>query len=132
MSLPSPLVLLAEDNEANIYTFSYYLRAKGYRLIVARDGVAAVEQARASHPDIVLMDVQMPHMDGLEAMRQIRSDPSIAHIPVIALTALAMPSDEERCLAAGADEYFSKPVPLKRLHKAIQQHLAYRTIASLL
>lgn len=120
-----PLILLAEDNEANVQTFSYYLRAKGYRLMVAQNGEIAIAQARASHPDLILMDVQMPKMDGLEAMRQIRSDPTIASIPMIAITALAMPSDEARCLAAGADEYLSKPVCLKQLHQSIQQHLAH-------
>ena len=107
---PSPLILLAEDNESNILTLSAHLQASGYRLIVARDGSEAIQRAREMSPDLILMDIQMPGMDGLEAIQRLRNDTKLATIPIIALTALAMLGDRERCLKAGADEYLSKPV----------------------
>jgi PAS domain S-box-containing protein len=119
-----PLILLAEDNQANIDTISDYLEVKGYRLIVARDGREAIDLAQAHHPDLILMDIQMPGMDGLEAIQAIRREPQMARIPIVALTALAMAGDRERCLEAGADDYCAKPVKLKQLVVTIQQLLA--------
>jgi PAS domain S-box-containing protein len=119
----SPLILIAEDNQTNIDTISDYLVAKGYRLLIARDGAEAIALTKAHHPDIILMDIQMPVMDGLEAIKQIRLDPSLVDIPIIALTALAMTGDRDRCLAAGANEYLSKPVKLKELAATIQKML---------
>jgi CheY-like chemotaxis protein len=121
--LGSPLILLAEDNEANIATISSYLGAKGYRIVSAKDGAEAIALAKSHQPDLILMDVQMPVMDGLEATKQIRLDPSVVNIPIIALTALAMEGDRDRCLAAGADEYISKPIKLKQLVHLIQDLL---------
>ena len=118
-----PLILLAEDNEANINTFSSYLIAKGYRLVFAKDGQEAIAVTKAEHPDLILMDIQMPGMDGLTAIKQIRIDPDLANIPIIALTALAMEGDREKCLDAGANEYLPKPVKLKQLAASIQQFL---------
>ncbi|MDX2100695.1 MAG: PAS domain S-box protein [Leptolyngbyaceae cyanobacterium bins.59] len=117
-------LLLAEDNEANIETLVPYLEAIGYRLILACTGVEAIEKTKSYHPDLILMDIQMPQMDGLEATRQIRADSELAAIPIIALTALAMPGDRERCLAAGVNEYMPKPVRLKQLIKLIDGLLA--------
>ena len=119
----SPLILLAEDNEDNISTFSSYLEAKGYRIVVAKDGQEAINLTKAHHPELILMDIQMPGMDGLEAMRQIRVDPTLGEIPIIALTALAMTGDQERCLEAGANHYLTKPVKLKQLANTIEQFL---------
>lgn len=119
----SPLILLAEDNEDNISTFSSYLEAKGYRIVVAKDGQEAINLTKAHHPELILMDIQMPGMDGLEAMRQIRVDPTLGDIPIIALTALAMTGDQERCLEAGANHYLTKPVKLKQLANTIEQFL---------
>jgi len=119
---PSAVILLAEDNENGIYTFSEYLQVRGYRVIVARNGNEAVDLARGERPDVILMDIQMPGMDGLEATRQIRADADrvVASVPIIALTALAMFGDRERCLGAGANEYLSKPVSLRHLVDAIE------------
>jgi PAS domain S-box-containing protein len=122
-NLSSPLILLAEDNEANINTFSSYLQAKGYRLVFATDGRQAISITKAEHPDLILMDIQMPVIDGLTAIKQIRLDPDVADIPIIALTALAMADDRERCLDAGASEYLQKPLKLKQLATSIQQIL---------
>ena len=116
-----PLVLLAEDNEMNIESISGYLQMKGFRLAIARNGVEAVQSATTETPDVILMDVQMPEMDGLEATKQLRATGDTSNVPIIALTALAMPGDRERCLAAGANYYLAKPVNLKNLVMTINQ-----------
>ena len=118
-----PLILLAEDNEANIQTFQAYLSAYNYDVILAKNGVEAVEMAKDHHPDIILMDIQMPVMDGLQATRLIRADKNLAEVPIIALTARAMQGDEELCIAAGASAYLSKPVELEQLIGMIGQFL---------
>ena len=120
---PRAVVLLAEDSEVGFTTISEYLLARGYRVVAARNGVEAVERATAERPDVILMDVQMPQMDGLEATERIRADASLRGVPIIALSALAMPGDRERCLNAGADAYLSKPVSLKKLVDVIEAHL---------
>jgi len=120
-ALQSPLILIAEDNEANVMTISSYLTAKGYRLLLAGNGEEAIAKAISAQPDLILMDIQMPLMDGLEATKQIRQIPSLVNVPIIALTALAMTGDRDRCIAAGANEYLSKPVKLKQLTTIIQQ-----------
>ncbi len=119
-----PLVLLAEDNEANRETIGGYLEDKGFDMRYAVDGLEAVAMARRLTPALILMDIQMPMMDGLAAMREIRADPSLAAVPIVALTALVMPGDRERCLEAGATEYLSKPVSLKGLAALVQQLLS--------
>jgi CheY-like chemotaxis protein len=118
-----PLILLAEDNFANIETLTGYLESRGYRLLVAETGLQAIDLAQAHAPDIILMDIQMPGMDGLEATRRIREKPELAQTPIIALTALAMPGDREKCLAAGANQYLTKPIRLKELVTTIQSFL---------
>jgi signal transduction histidine kinase/ActR/RegA family two-component response regulator len=114
-------ILLAEDNEANIGMIKPYLMAKGYDVIVARNGAEAHRAAVMSVPDLILMDVQMPGMDGLESTRLIRAEPELKGIPIIALTALAMPGDRERCIEAGANDYLTKPVGLNALVGTIQR-----------
>ncbi len=110
-----PLVLLAEDSEANVQTFGDYLRSVGFDVIVARDGEQAVALAVERRPAVILMDVQMPRVDGLEATRRIRAIAGFDAVPIVALTALAMTGDRERCLAAGASAYLAKPVRLREL-----------------
>ena len=118
-----PTILLVEDTQEVTMMIKDYLELAGYKVVTAQDGVDAIVQAKLVHPDLILMDVQMPRMDGLEATRKLRSEPDFRYTPIIALTALAMPSDRERCLAAGMDEYISKPVNLKALVKIIQSCL---------
>jgi CheY-like chemotaxis protein len=100
--------------------------SRGYQVIPAKDGVEALAAAREIHPDIILMDIQMPNLDGLEATRQIRADSMLEEIPVIAMTALTMPGDREQCLQAGVNDYLRKPLGIKELLKTIQQHLGDR------
>jgi PAS domain S-box-containing protein len=119
----SPVILLAEDNEANINLFADYLSLKGYRLVIAHNGRMAIDLAQQTHPDVILMDIQMPEMDGLEAIQRIRQMPELADTPIIALTALAMAGDRDRCIEIGANDYLSKPVSLKQLVKKINGYL---------
>jgi signal transduction histidine kinase/ActR/RegA family two-component response regulator len=120
-SLPRGKILLAEDTESNVLTISDYLMGRGYEVVVAHDGVEAIAMTEALSPEIILMDIQMPKMDGLEAIRRLRADSRFGPTPIIALTALAMPGDRERCIEAGANEYLSKPVSLKGLLKTIEK-----------
>ena len=119
----APLILLAEDNEENINLFADYLSLKGYRLVIAHNGRMAIDLAQKTHPDVILMDIQMPEMDGLEAIQRIRQIPELADTPIIALTALAMSGDRDRCIAVGANDYLSKPVSLKQLVQKINTYL---------
>lgn len=119
----SPLILMAEDNAANQETLISYLESKGYQIVLAHNGTEAVAIAQAQTPDLILMDIQMPGIDGLEATRQIRQFPSLQNVPIIALTALTMPGDRDRCLEAGASEYMSKPVQMRSLVTMIENLL---------
>lgn len=116
-------ILLAEDNEANIEMLSTYLEVYGYHLLFAKNGLEAIAISQKEQPDLILMDIQMPKMDGLEAIQKIRQIPSLVNVPIIALTALAMTGDREKCLAAGANDYLSKPIKLKQLAATIQKYL---------
>jgi signal transduction histidine kinase/CheY-like chemotaxis protein len=123
----SPLILIAEDNELNIDTISGYLNAKGYRTIWAYDGAEAIAMTKSERPNLILMDIQMPELDGFTAIERIRADENFHDLPIVAITALAMAGDRDRCLAAGANEYLSKPIKLKQLVTIIQQLLASPT-----
>ena len=124
-TLPSntPLILVADDNEINLMTVTDYLRANQLRVIQARDGLEAVKMVRQHGPSLVLMDIQMPVMDGLDAIANLRADDKHAAMPIIALTSRAMVGDRERCIAVGANDYLSKPVNMKQLVKTILTHL---------
>ncbi|MEH1916380.1 response regulator [Nostoc sp.] len=123
-SAQTPKILLAEDNEANITTLMSYLEAYNFQVMLARNGLEAVQMAKQHQPHLILMDIQMPQMDGLEATRQIRADTKTHSIPIIALTALVMPGDLERCVEAGANHYLAKPIKLKQLLEMIAQQLS--------
>ena len=113
------LILLVEDNEMNRDMLTRRLKRKGFELIFALDGLSAVESSKKNLPSLILMDVSLPEMDGLEATQIIKRHPSTQHIPIIALTAHAMEGDRQRCLAAGCDEYDTKPIDLPRLLEKI-------------
>jgi CheY-like chemotaxis protein len=108
-------VLLAEDNTLNADMLSRRLTRSGYRVLVVTDGLMAVERAGIEHPDLILMDIGLPEIDGWEATRRLKAAPDTAHIPVIALTAHALVFDREASLAAGCDEFETKPIDFTRL-----------------
>ena len=122
--LQQPRVLLVEDNESNLEMLSTYLRIKGCEVLAARTGIGAIALAREQRPHLILMDVQMPEMDGLETTRRLRTDPALRRTPIIALTALAMPGDREHCLEAGMDDYLSKPIGLKELYGTVSHWIS--------
>ncbi len=116
-------LLLVEDSEATIAALTEYLPLRAYEIEVARNGHLALSSVAQRKPDLIIMDIQMPEMDGLQAIGHLRADPALADVPIIALTALAMPGDRERCLAAGADAYLRKPIRMEVLDKAIRDLL---------
>jgi len=122
-------VLVVEDNEASAALLSDYLSHRGFEVAVARNGLEALEAGRAVRPAVVLMDIQMPGMDGLETIRRFRAEQGDARTPILAVTALAMPGDRERCLAAGADGYLTKPLSLADLRRALERVLDARSTA---
>jgi CheY-like chemotaxis protein len=118
-----PVILLIEDTREVTMMITDYLEMAGYQVLTAPDGLSGIEQAQLHRPALILMDIQMPNMDGLEATRRLRADLDFRTVPIIALTALAMRGDRERCLAAGATDYLAKPVSLKKLVQMIDQYL---------
>ena len=116
-------ILLVEDNELNRDMLSRRLERRNYEVIIAVDGVEGIEKARAESPDLILMDLSLPEIDGWEATRRLKNDESAKGIPIIALTAHAMSGDREKALEAGADEYEPKPVDFKRLLEKIEAFL---------
>lgn len=111
----SARVLLVEDNEANADMLSRRLLRQGFEVLLAGDGLQALELAGREHPDLILMDISLPKIDGWESTRRLKADPATAGIPVVALTAHAMVADRQKCLEAGCDEFETKPIDLKRL-----------------
>jgi CheY-like chemotaxis protein len=110
-----PKVLIVEDNEMNRDMLSRRLERRGFAVVIAIDGAQGVAMSKTELPDIVLMDMSLPVMNGWEATRAIKADPTTRHMPVIALTAHSMPGDREKAMAAGCDDYDTKPVELPRL-----------------
>jgi two-component system, cell cycle response regulator DivK len=108
-------ILLVEDNEMNRDMLSRRLERRGYQVVIAEDGATGLAMAKAQSPDLILMDMSLPIMDGWEATRQVKAAPETKGIPVIALTAHAMAGDEEKALAAGCNDYETKPVDLPKL-----------------
>jgi len=120
-----PRILYVEDNEDNLYMLSLRFEAvDGYEIIPASDGAEGVAKALAEKPDLILMDLNLPVMDGWEASRRLKADPATRDIPIIALTAHAMSGDREKALAAGTDDFDTKPVSSDRLMGKIKQQLA--------
>lgn len=116
--MPMPTILLVEDNDLNREMLSRRLTRRGFQVILAVDGQEGVDRARAELPDLVLMDMSLPVKDGWTAARELKDDPATRAIPILALTAHAMSGDREQALAAGCDDYDTKPVEFDRLlHK---------------
>jgi CheY-like chemotaxis protein len=113
-------ILYVEDNEDNVYVLKNRLTRAGFNVLVARDGAQAVTMAAAERPNLILMDLSLPVLDGWEATRRIKAAPETRHIPVIALTAHAMAGDREKAIAAGCDDFDTKPVEMPRLLDKIQ------------
>ena len=118
-----PKLLVVEDNPANMKLATFILESAGYTVIGARDAEAGLTLAREERPDMILMDIQLPGMDGLQATGVLKADPATRAIPVIALTALAMKGDEERIRAAGCDGYVAKPLAYKDFLAVVSAHL---------
>ena len=116
-------ILLVEDNELNMDLISRRLKRKGYTVMIAVDGQQGVDLARSESPDLILMDLSLPMLDGLEATRRIKAAPETRSIPIVALTAHAMADDREKALAAGCDDYDTKPVEFNRLLGKIEAQL---------
>ncbi|MGI9330772.1 MAG: response regulator [Gammaproteobacteria bacterium] len=116
-------ILLVEDNEMNRDMLSRRLLRKGFEVVIAEDGEAGVNMAGSESPDLILMDLSLPIIDGWEATRQIKANADTAGTPIIALTAHAMQGDEDKALEAGCDDYDTKPVNFKRLLEKIEKHL---------
>ena len=114
-------ILLVEDDEANYDMLSRRLIRRGYEVVMAHDGVNGVKMAQSARPDLILMDMNLPEMDGWTATRTIRQIPEIKDVPIIALTAHAITGDRERCIEAGCNDYDSKPVEFPRLLSRIEK-----------
>ena len=108
-------ILYVEDNDDNVFMLTRRLSKRGYEVVVAGDGAQGVAKARDEQPALILMDLSLPVLDGWEATRKIKADPATREIPVIALSAHAMPGDREKALAAGCDDYDTKPIEMPRL-----------------
>ena len=126
-----PKVLLVEDNEENRDGLSRHLRRKGFEVLVAADGRQGIDVARAEAPDLILIDMSLPVLDGWEATRQLKAGAATGRIPVIALTAHAMAGDRERALEAGCDDYDTKPIEFPRLLMKIESLLEKRVAPAL-
>ena len=120
-------ILVVQDNEKNMKLFRDVLLATGYRTLEARTGGQAIEPATEHAPDLVLMDIQLPYIDGVEALGRLRADDRTASMPVLALTAQAMEGDRERFLAAGFDGYLSKPVNVADFVATVKRHCEGRS-----
>jgi CheY-like chemotaxis protein len=118
-----PRLLYVEDNEMNRDMLSRRLQRRGYEVAIAVDGEQGIAQAAALRPDLILMDMSLPVVDGWEATRRLKAAPETENIPIIGLTAHAMSTDRDRCLAAGCDEYDTKPVEIARLIDKIERLL---------
>jgi CheY-like chemotaxis protein len=119
-------ILVVEDNDLNRELLARRLKRKGFDVVHAADGIEGVRLARESHPDLILMDMSLPGMDGWQATRVLKSDAATVHLPVIALTAHAMAGDFEKAIEAGCDDYDTKPVDMPRLLGKIERLLALR------
>jgi two-component system, cell cycle response regulator DivK len=123
MGTMAKTVLIVEDNLLNMKLFNDLLEAHGYRTLKTTDGIEALEMTREHKPDLILMDIQLPEVSGLDVTRWIKEDNNISHIPVIAVTAFAMKGDEERMLRGGCEAYLSKPISVAKFLETVRAYL---------
>lgn len=119
----SKKVLIVEDNELNMKLFHDLLDSQGYQTLQTREGLQAMALARAHSPDLILMDIQLPEISGLEVTKWLKDDEELAHIPIIAVTAFAMKGDEERIRQGGCEAYISKPISVMHFLETVRKHL---------
>jgi len=117
-------VLIVEDNELNFKLFRDLLQAHGYETLHTREGLEALKLTREHKPDLILMDIQLPEVSGLEVTRWLKQDPELSHIPIVAVTAFAMRGDEEKMRAGGCSGYLAKPISVERLLSTVRQFIA--------
>ncbi len=120
----SKSVLIVEDNELNMKLFNDLLEAHGYATLQTRDGLSALKIARDQRPDLIIMDIQLPEVSGLEVTKWLKEDDSLRDIPVIAVTAFAMKGDEEKIRDGGCQDYIAKPISVGNFIQTVQKHLA--------
>ena len=116
-------ILIVEDNEQNMILLRDVIKYQGYTVITARNGTDGIRLAREERPDLIIMDIQMPVMDGATAIKIVRSDPELQKIKVVACTSFAMSGDKERLLQAGFDDYLAKPLDVRQLREMVSRHL---------
>ena len=116
-------VMIVEDNELNMKLFNDLFESRGYTVIQTRNGMEALDLARAHMPDLILMDIQLPEVSGLVVTKWLKDDEQLAHIPVVAVTAFAMKGDEERILQGGCEGYISKPISVSHFLETIAQYI---------
>ena len=116
-------ILIVEDNDLNMKLFHDLLEAHGYRTVQTKDGMEALKLAREHHPDLILMDIQLPEVSGLEVTRWIREDPDLKSIPIVAVTAFAMKGDEEKIREGGCEAYIAKPISISKFLETIESFL---------
>jgi CheY-like chemotaxis protein len=119
-------ILIVDDNATNLKLVAYLMKANGYTVDTALDAEAAIEAIRHHHPDVILMDIQLPGIDGLELTRRLKADPATREIVIVAVTAYAMKGDQAKARAAGCDDYITKPIDTRALPETIARHLAKR------
>jgi two-component system cell cycle response regulator DivK len=116
-------ILIVEDNELNMKLFNDLLEANGYTTVQTRNGIEAVALARQHRPNLILMDIQLPEVSGLEVTKWLKEDPDLKHIPVVAITAFAMKGDEERIREGGCEAYLSKPISVAKFLETVRHFL---------
>jgi CheY-like chemotaxis protein len=121
----NPVVLVIEDNEQNLYLMRFLLEKNGFTVVEATDGVKGVEMAKEMKPHLILLDIQLPKMDGYAVARELRKNGELASTPIIAVTSYAMVGDRERVLDAGADDYIEKPIDPERFVEQIKKHIRF-------
>ena len=122
-------ILIVEDNELNLKLFRDLLSAHGYDTVETKDGMEAINLARIERPDLILMDIQLPEISGLDVTRRLKSDEVLARIPIVAVTAFAMKDDEEKIMAAGCEAYISKPISIIPFLNTVRRFLGEEELA---